>query len=132
MLWFTNYLTNHLQCVKNGGVFSDWGLVRGGIPQGSALGPLLFLMYMNEMALHVKYGKLLQYADTVLICSGVHCQDVHQQLSEDLELLWSWVESSKMRLNLNKSSVMWFLLRSFRLFRGVGTKGARGHRPPNI
>jgi len=76
-------LTNHLQRVKSEGAFLDWGLVRGGISQGSALGPLLFLVYMNEIAHHVKYGRLLQYADdTVLICS-IHCQDVHQQLSED-------------------------------------------------
>jgi len=87
----------------------DWGLVRGGIPLGIALGPLLFLVYMNEMVHHVKYGRLLQHADdTVLICSGIHCQDIHQQLSEGLELLWSWVKSNKMKLNINKSSVMWF------------------------
>ena len=40
----------------------------------------------------------------------------HQQLSDDLELLWSWVESGKMKLNVNKSRVMWFLLRSFHHF----------------
>jgi len=110
-------LTNHLQRVKSRGIFLDWGLVRGGILQGSAFGPLLFLVYMNEMAHHVKYNRLLQYADDiVLICSGIHCQDVHQQLSEDLKLLWSWVESSKKRINVNKSSVIWFLPRSFRHF----------------
>ena len=101
LAWFTNYLTNYLQRVKIGGTFSDWGLVKGGIPQGSALGPLLFLIYMNMMARHVYHGKLFQYADdTVLLCSGVDCQDVHQQTSEDLGLLFGWIELSKMRLNL--------------------------------
>ena len=62
--WFTNYLTDHFQRVKND-IFSDWGIVHGGIPQGSALGPLLFLVYMNEMAQHVKHGTLLQLRMTL-------------------------------------------------------------------
>ena len=47
--WFANYLTNRMQHVKQKDRYSDWGLVLGGIPQGSALGPLLFLVYVNEM-----------------------------------------------------------------------------------
>ena len=71
---------------------------------------------MNMMARHVDHGKLFQYAnDTVPLCSGVDCQDVHWQISEDLQLLFSWIDSSKMKLNVQiyKSSVMWFLPRSF-------------------
>ena len=48
-------------------VNSDWGLVREEIPQDSALGPLIFLIYMNMMSFHIHHGKLFQYAgDTVL------------------------------------------------------------------
>ena len=47
--WFANYLTNRMQRVKQKDRYSDWGLLLGGIPQGSALGPLLFLVYVNEM-----------------------------------------------------------------------------------
>jgi len=51
--------------VKLSGDTSSSTSVQGGIPQGSALGPLLFLVYVDEMPSIVKYGKLLQFADVV-------------------------------------------------------------------
>lgn len=54
-----------------------WSL-HGGIPQGSALGPLFFLVYINEMPSQVSHGKLLQYADdTAMICLGTDFGEVH-------------------------------------------------------
>ena len=95
--WFTNYLSNHYQRVKLYHSYSTWGLVRGDIPQVSALGPLLFLVYVNDMPSQIKHGQLLQYADdTALLRSGATPGDVHRLLSEDL-LCFSW---SKMRLNI--------------------------------
>ena len=75
-----------------------------------APGPLLFLIYVNAMPSLVQYGRLLQSADhTTLICSGDTHNDVQQQLEHDLmRLLLSWINSSKMRLNITKSSLMWF------------------------
>ena len=70
--WFTGYLINHLQRAKSKGSFSSWIPVCGGIPQGSALGPLLFLVYVNDMPSLVHHGNLLQFADdTTLICSEI-------------------------------------------------------------
>ena len=60
-------------------------------------------------------GSLIQYADdTALLCSGANPRDVHQLLSEDLFCLANshWISQSKMRLNIEKSSVMWFRPRS--------------------
>ena len=57
----------------------------------------------------VKYGRLLQFADdTTLICSGDAHDEVQCQLEYDLGLLLSWLNSSKMKLNIAKSSLMWF------------------------
>ena len=87
--------------------YSNWGMVKGGIPQGSALGHLLFLVYMNDLSSQITGGTLLQYADdTALICSGSTLDVVHQCLSDNLSCLLSWVKQSKMQLNIEKSRIM--------------------------
>ena len=69
--WFKSYLSGKLHRVKRLGQYSEWRSMKGGIPQGSALGPLLFLIYMNSLPPQITQGLLLQYADdTALICSG--------------------------------------------------------------
>ena len=81
--WFCNYLSDHLQRVKYNNSYSEWGSVLGGILQGSALGPLLFLVYVNDMPLQVKNGDLVQFADdTCIICS---CR-THKEVSEMLAM----------------------------------------------
>ena len=79
------------------------------MPQGSSLGPLLFLVYVNDMPSQIKNGWLLQYADdTALLCSAATTEANHQLLSEDLLHLMCWITQSKLRLSIEKSSVMWF------------------------
>ena len=79
--WFCNYLNDCLQRVKYDNSYSEWGSVLGSIPQGNALGPLLFLVYVNNMPLQVKNGVLVQFADdTCIICSG----KIHEEVSEML------------------------------------------------
>ena len=83
--------------------------IHGGIPQGSALGSLLFLVYVKDMPSLVHHGNLLQFADdTTLICSGDTCEEVEKNLSHDLVLISKWISQSKMWLNVNKSSAIWF------------------------
>ena len=68
---------------------------------------------MNDLSSQITGGTLLQYAnDTALICSGSTLDVVHQCLSDDLSCLLSWVKQSKMQLNIEKSSIMWFRNRS--------------------
>ena len=69
--WFKNYLSGRVHRVKRLGQYSDWRCMKGGVPQDSALGPLLFLICMNSLPSKISQGLLLQYADdTALICSG--------------------------------------------------------------
>ena len=83
------------------------------IPQGSALGPLLILIYANNMPLQVRHSCLLQFADdTCLICCRQSSTLVSQLLNADLHLFSDWAWNSQMQFNIKKSSVMWFSTKS--------------------
>ena len=107
--WFQNYLSNRWHRVKGGNGFSEWRSMKVGIPQGSALGPLLFLVYVNDLPSQVPGGILLQYADdTTLICSAPDPEEAAALMNSHLEVIGQWTINNRMQLNLSKSSVMWF------------------------
>ena len=93
--------------------------MQGGIPQGSALGPLLFLVYMNSLPSQVIQGFRLQYADdtsdyTTLIYSGSTPDIVATTVSMQLSHIQSWIDRSRMKLNFTKSCVLRFSVKASR------------------
>ena len=107
--WFKDYLSNRYHRVKAAGTFSTWRLMKGGIPQGSALGPLLFLIYMNSIPSKLTDGLLLQYADDMtVICSGVTTAAVQTTMCSQPSIIQQWVLQSKVEINFRKFSVKWF------------------------
>ena len=83
--WYTSYLTNRSFIVNVGKEFSS-----PGVPQGSILGPLLFLLYVNDMPQAVNSELLLYADDTCLIYVGKNIQKIEEQLNSDFTSLCEW------------------------------------------
>ena len=106
--WFTSYLSERKQLVDVSGTFSHPREVTCGVPQGSILGPLLFLIYVNDMPAVVK-NKLLLYADdSAIMVSGKSKSLIEKELSEDLEMVSHWLVDNKLSLHLGKTESIIF------------------------
>ena len=109
--WFSSYLYDRVQRV-NAITFTLAGDLFWGITLGSALGPLLLLIYVNDMPLQIQNGSLLQFADdNCLICYDDDHTQAKDFLSSDLDSLARWIPASKMQVNVEKSHVMWFFVK---------------------
>merc|ERR1712236_54764 len=83
-------------------------IVSCGVPQGSILGPLLFLCYVNDMSISVRCKLLLYADDSALIVSGSDPQTIADILSEELESCHKWLTDNKLSLHLGKTEAIIF------------------------
>jgi hypothetical protein len=106
--WFTSYLSERRQLVEVSGTMSSAASITCGVPQGSILGPLLFLIYVNDMSAVVK-SKLLLYADdSAILVSGKNKQDIEKILSDELNAVSQWLICNKLSLHLGKTESILF------------------------
>nr|CAH8822191.1 unnamed protein product [Trichobilharzia regenti]CAH8832846.1 unnamed protein product [Trichobilharzia regenti]CAH8851638.1 unnamed protein product [Trichobilharzia regenti]CAH8868946.1 unnamed protein product [Trichobilharzia regenti]CAH8876533.1 unnamed protein product [Trichobilharzia regenti] len=103
--WIQDFLKDRRQRVRVNGVLSTWESVKSGVPQGTILGPLLFLIYVNEIPSVVKSSCLL-FADDIKIWRALHDDSDQLALQEDLNLLSDWCKHWALEINLSKSVVM--------------------------
>jgi ribonuclease P/MRP protein subunit RPP40 len=106
--WFSSYLTGRQQCVGVGGTNSDFMNINCGVPQGSILGPTLFLCYVNDMAISLKCRLALYADDSALIYSGKSAGDISEFLSRKLESCLNWLIDNKLSLHIGKTECMLF------------------------
>jgi len=104
--WFSSYLADRGQSVFLNGTFSDQMNVSCGVPQGSILGPLLFLVYMNDMPSSVKCKLFLYADDSALMVSGVII--IQNNLSAELESLSQWLILNELSLHIGKTESILF------------------------
>jgi len=102
--WFRSYLNNRFQLIAVGDVQSPLRPIQVGVPQGSILGPLFFLVYINDPPTCLKHCEVGLYADdTVIYFSSLCVTEIEHFMNEDLSKLSSWFSTNRLTLNISKS-----------------------------
>ena len=106
--WFSSYLKNRFQKTEVDGIFSDPMVVPCGVPQGSILGPLLFLIYVNDMEAAVSCRLILYADDSALLVSGTSVSVIEETLGHELTFLSKWLVDNKLSIHLGKTESILF------------------------
>ncbi|XP_065639571.1 uncharacterized protein LOC136072316 [Hydra vulgaris] len=108
--WFKSYLCNRQQCViSNDNKYSNLLEIKCGVPQGSILGPLLFLIYINDLPQSLKKLDAVMFADdTSLFYSSASIENLFESVNDDLENLNTWFKVNKLSLNTEKTKYILF------------------------
>ena len=105
LTWLKSFLSNRKQQVVLEGSMSDQVQESSGVPQGSVLGPILFLAYINDLPWYVK-SKVRLFADDTVIYLAIKSTNDCIQLQQDLLSLETWVSDWKMEFNTSKCNVL--------------------------
>ncbi len=103
--WLEDWLSERKQRVVLNGVSSKWLKVKSGVPQGSVLGPILFLIYANDMDDGIT-SKISKFADDTKIARKVTTTHGRETLQSDLDQLVSWTSEWQMKFNVEKCEVL--------------------------
>ena len=100
--WFSSYLSNRKQIVTINGFDSKTQTFQCGVPQGSVLDLLLFLIYVNDLHNAIKFSQSFHFAD------HAYRLNIHRSLNKDLKELSFWLNANKIALNVAKAEVILF------------------------
>ena len=105
LLWITNFLNNRKQRVVVDGSFSNFADVESGVPQGTVLGPLLFLLHINDLPSCVN-SKVRLFADDCLLYREIKNNQDQIDMQRDLDALVDWGSTWGMKFNAKKCNIM--------------------------
>ena len=107
--WIESFLSTRRQRVHVLDSFSNWALVLSGLPQGSILGPLLFLIYINDLVdCCSSESEVALYADDTKLYKYIRCEDDFINLQTDLNNILDWIKKWSLSLNVDKCKVVSF------------------------
>ena len=112
--WFLSYLSNRSQQVVVNGVISDSTFVTSGVPQGSILGPLLFILYINDISKLTLSSstKLILYADDILLSAHFSSSSDFTAIQIDIHTINDWIQSHLLKINAQKTKYMLISMKS--------------------
>jgi len=96
--WFSSFLTTRRQRIVINGCVSDLSPVSSGVPQGSILGPILFILYINDLP-SVVGSTMRIFADDVALYCSVDSQSEINAFQKDLDHITDWCDKWQMHLN---------------------------------
>ena len=108
--WLSTWLTKRSQRVVVDGYESKYAMVISGVPQGTVLGPVMFLLYINNINNNIS-SLLRLFADDCIIYRTIKSEQDHLQLQQDLHTVYEWSQKWQMHFNINK----WVALRCCRM-----------------
>ena len=103
--WVESFLTGRKQKVVFNGKSSPWEEVLSGIPQGSVLGPILFIIFINDLP-DVVEGQVKIFADDTKLFKAIHSEEDSKQLQKDLNSSCDWSDKWLLRFNVGKCGIM--------------------------
>ena len=113
--WFDSYLKNHKLRVKchtdesGSSTISDWQHITHGMPQGSCLGPMLFLIFFNDLRLNLIYLSCIQFADnTTLYYTNRNLNVLKCCIEQDVAIIMDWFRVNSLTLNVQKTKLLLF------------------------
>jgi len=104
--WIHSFLSDRKQRTIINGYFSEWGDLKGGVPQGSVLGPVAWLLMINDLPKFIKNDTRLFADDTSIIFSHKPDHDISDVMTEDLIRLQTWADAWMITLNPSKTVCM--------------------------
>jgi len=105
--WFRSYLSGRRQRVCVGQATSCWQTPRFGVPQGSILGPLMFILFINDLPQAIRCGSINMYADdTTLYTAAKTIEETIDMLRTDAQSTLDWYKRSRLIVNLRKTHFM--------------------------